>query len=114
SGMRASSERPKIGQPSLATHRQARSVDELGGGGARLRDDSSQRDDVLGVDREVYAGFGLDEPRELHDRAPSRVEDCLFDVLGMSLDAVAPSGDEGYLAGRSHRPRWSFACAHLL
>src|SRR5581483_3373953 len=68
----------------------------------RLGVDSSERDDMIGVDDDVLAGFGLDEPCKLHDRPASGVEDDLFDVLGISLDAVALSGDDRYLRDRSH------------
>jgi hypothetical protein len=57
---------------------------------------------MLGIDCHVLSGFSLGEPCQLHDRAASRVEDDPFDVLGVSLDAVALAGQDGYLrcAGR--------------
>ena len=82
--------------------------------GRRLGADSSERDDMIGVDDEVLAGFGLDEPCKLHDRPASGVENYLFYVLGISLDAVALSGDCGtetacasatYATGSPHRSR---------
>src|SRR5437764_13926763 len=72
------------------------------GGERRLGADSFERYDIVGVDDEVLAGFGLDEPGKLHDRPASGVEDDLFDVLGISLDAVALSGDDRYLRDGSH------------
>ncbi len=35
--------------------------------GSVLGADSSDRDDMIGVDDEVFPGLGLDEPRKLHD-----------------------------------------------
>ena len=57
---------------------------------------------MLGIDCQVLSGFSVGEPCQLHDRAASRVEDDPFHVLGVSLDVVAVTGQDGYLccAGR--------------
>ena len=52
---------------------------------------------MLGIDCQVLSGFSLSEPCQLHDRAASRVQDDPFDVPGVSLDAVAVAGHDGYL-----------------
>ena len=62
-----------------------------------LRDGGSEHHHVLWVDCEVLSRFSVGEPCQLHDRAAGRVEDDPFDVLGVSLDAVAVAGQDGYL-----------------
>lgn len=77
----------------------------------RLGPDSSERDDIVGINDEVLASFGLNEPSKLHYRPASCIEDDLFYVLGISLDAVALSGDDRYLRDGS----WligGLACGH--
>lgn len=80
---------------------------------SRLGAGCSERDHVVGVDGEVMLGFSLDKPRKLHDRAASRIEDRLFDVLGVSLEAVAFSGDDGQLRGGSHG-EWGVRTSRML
>lgn len=50
---------------------------------------------MLWIDGEVVVAFGIDKPRKLHDGSAGGVDDDAFDLLGVSLDAVALPGDEG-------------------
>jgi len=54
---------------------------------------------MLGIDCQLLSRFSLGEPRKLHDRAASCVEDDPFDVFGVSLDVVVLAGRKGYLHG---------------
>ena len=60
---------------------------------------------MLWIDGQVVSRFGVDEPRELHDRATSSVDDDSFDVLGVSFNAVTLSRHEDDLrrSGRGLR-----------
>ncbi len=49
---------------------------------------------MVRVDGHLVSGFRLNEPRKLHDRAASRVEDRLLNGLAPSLHAVALSRHE--------------------
>jgi hypothetical protein len=57
---------------------------------------------VVWVDGEVLSGLGVDEPRELHDRAPRRVEDDALDVLGSYCDLITDPSNDGYLRCGGH------------
>ena len=57
---------------------------------------------MLGVDAEVLPGFDLDEPCELHDRAPRGVEDDPLDFPDFPPHSIAVSGVDGYLRRGSH------------
>ena len=59
---------------------------------------------MLGTHGKVLSCFGVYQPRELQDRTARRGEDDPFDVLGVSVDAVAVAGDDGYLGGGGHGP----------
>lgn len=70
-------------------------VSRLAGRARGLGVGRPERDHVIGIEGEVPLGFRLDKPCKLHDRPPSSVDDDPFDLLGVSLDAVTLSGDEG-------------------
>ena len=53
---------------------------------------------MFGVEGHLTAGVDIAEPRQLHDRTPSRVQDLAFDVLDIALDAAALARDEDYLS----------------
>jgi len=76
----------------------------------------SDQDHVSGVDPQVASCLRVGEPRKLHDRTPSRVENDPFDVLDVAVDAVPVSGHDDYLRrggrglrlalARGHRSGW--------
>jgi hypothetical protein len=57
---------------------------------------------MLRIHGQAVSAVGVGEPRKLHDRTPSRVEDGPLDVLGVAFDPVVVSGHEDDLrrAGR--------------
>lgn len=76
--------------------------------------DCADRYDVLGIDGEVLSCLGLDEPRELHNRTPCRVEDGPLDGLDPCFDSEAASRGDGYLRGRAHMRRRPLGRVHVL
>ena len=57
---------------------------------------------MLRVNSDALAGVRVIEPRELHDRTPSGVEDRALDILSGTLNPVAIAPDDGDL-GRNRR-----------
>jgi hypothetical protein len=47
---------------------------------------------VVGVEGEVCTCLGLDEPRELHDRTSSGVDDDPLNGFGVPVNTVTVSG----------------------
>lgn len=73
---------------------------------------SSKRDDVIGIDGQSAACLDFGDPRQLHDRTASRVQNQSFDVLGVSFDAVALAGHEQYFRRGGRGLRLVLAQAH--
>lgn len=57
---------------------------------------------MLGVDAERLGSLGVGQPGELQDRAACGVQDHLFDLCGVAIDAVALPADERDLRDRIH------------
>ena len=75
---------------------------------------SSDQDHVFRVYGQVVACFRLGEPRELHDRTASRIDNDPFDVLDVAVDAVPVSGHHDYLRRGGRGLRLTLARAHQL